>query len=314
MSGLSNEALDYTLASVTRRVPEILAGSRLDRALAQMFPEHSRNRLQKWLREGWVRLNSRAAKPKQKIWGGERVEICPRADPADMAHRAERIALDVIHEDDDILVINKPAGLVVHPGSGNWRGTLLNALLHHCAKLSKLPRAGIVHRLDKDTSGLLVVAKTLRAQTDLVRQLQARTVKREYLAVVRGRVAAGGEVSAPVGRDPRNRVRMAVVQTGRPALTRYRVARRFADATLLECSLATGRTHQIRVHMQALGHPLLGDPVYGGGRRFRLQSPSISRQALHAARLEFVHPVSGARMRFVAPVPKDFAALLDALE
>ena len=310
---MGNEALDYTLASVTRRVPEILAGSRLDRALAQMFPEHSRNRLQKWLREGWVRLNSRAAKPKQKIWGGERVEIRPRPDPADMAHRAERMALDVIHEDDDILVINKPAGLVVHPGSGNWRGTLLNALLHHCAKLSTLPRAGIVHRLDKDTSGLLVVAKTLRAQTDLVRQLQTRTVKREYLAVVRGRVAAGGEVSAPVGRDPHNRVRMAVVQTGRPALTRYKVARRFADATLLECSLATGRTHQIRVHMQALGHPLLGDPVYGG-RRFRSQSPAIGRQALHAARLEFVHPVSGVRMRFVAPPPKDFAALLDALE
>ncbi|HEY7674930.1 MAG TPA: 23S rRNA pseudouridine(1911/1915/1917) synthase RluD [Burkholderiales bacterium] len=314
MPDCANEALDYTLASVTRRVPEILAGSRLDRALAQMFPEHSRSRLQKWLREGWVRLNSRAAKPKQKIWGGERVEIRPQAEPADTAHRAERMALDVIHEDDDILVLNKPAGLVVHPGSGNWRGTLLNALLHHCTKLSALPRAGIVHRLDKDTSGLLVVAKTLRAQTDLIRQLQARTVKREYLAVVRGRVAAGGEMSAPVGRDPRNRVRMAVVQTGRPALTRYKVARRFADATLLECSLATGRTHQIRVHMQALGHPLLGDPVYGGGRRSRLHSLPIGRQALHASRLEFVHPVSGARMRFVAPVPKDFAALLDALE
>ena len=314
MPDCANEALDYTLASVTRRVPEILAGSRLDRALAQMFPEHSRSRLQKWLREGWVRLNSRAAKPKQKIWGGERVEIRPQAEPADTAHRAERMALDVIHEDDDILVLNKPAGLVVHPGSGNWRGTLLNALLHHCTKLSALPRAGIVHRLDKDTSGLLVVAKTLRAQTDLIRQLQARTVKREYLAVVRGRVAAGGEMSAPVGRDPRNRVRMAVVQTGRPALTRYKVARRFADATLLECSLATGRTHQIRVHMQALGHPLLGDPVYGGGRRSRLHSLPICRQALHASRLEFVHPVSGARMRFVAPVPDDFAALLDALE
>jgi len=314
MSDLANEALDYTLASVTRRVPEILAGSRLDRALAQMFPEHSRSRLQKWLREGWVRLDSRAAKPKQKIWGGERVEIRPQADSAETAHRAENIALDVIHEDDAILVINKPAGLVVHPGSGNWRGTLLNALLHHCPKLSALPRAGIVHRLDKDTSGLLVVAKTPEAQTDLVRQLQARTVKREYLAVVRGKVAAGGEVSAPVGRDPRSRVRMAVVQTGRPALTRYKVVRRFAEATLLECSLATGRTHQIRVHMQALGHPLLGDPVYGGGRKSGSQPPLIGRQALHAARLEFVHPVSGARMHFVAPAPKDFVTLLGALE
>ena len=313
MSDSANEALDYTLANVRRRVPEILAGSRLDRALAQMFPEHSRNRLQRWLREGWVRLNSRAAKPKQKIWGGECVEIRLQADPAETAHRAERMALDVIHEDEAILVINKPAGLVVHPGSGNWRGTLLNALLHHCAKLSELPRAGIVHRLDKDTSGLLVVAKTPQAQTDLVRQLQARTVKREYLAVVRGRVPSDGEVSAPVGRDPRNRVRMAVVKTGRLALTRYKVSKRFAHATLLECSLATGRTHQIRVHLQTLGHPLLGDPVYGGGRSFRSRPPPIGRQALHAARLEFVHPVSGARMRFVAPLPKDFAALLDAL-
>jgi len=314
MSEVANEALDYTLASVTRRVPEFLAGSRLDQALARMFPEHSRSRLQKWLREGWVRLDSRAAKPKQRIWGGESVEVRPQAGSRETAHRAERIALDVIHEDDAILVINKPAGLVVHPGSGNWQGTLLNALLHHCPKLSALPRAGIVHRLDKDTSGLLVVAKTLEAQTDLVRQLQARTVKREYFAVVRGKVAAGGEVSAPVGRDPRNRVRMAVVPAGRPALTRYKVVRRFADATLLECSLATGRTHQIRVHMRSLGHPLLGDSVYGGRAKPGSRAPLIGRQALHAARLEFAHPLSGARMRFAAPAPKDLAMLLDTLE
>ncbi len=310
----ADKAVDYTLATVARRVPDFLAGARLDRALAQMFPEHSRSRLQKWLREGCVHLDSSAAKPKQKIWGGELVEISPRPDSADTVHRAESIALDVVYEDEDVLVINKPAGLVVHPGNGNWRGTLLNALLHHCASLSDLPRAGIVHRLDKDTSGLLVVAKTLQAQTDLVRQLQARTVKRDYLAVVHGVVTDAGEVEAPVGRDPRSRTRMAVVRTGKPALTRYKVIRRFAGATLLECSLATGRTHQIRVHMQSLGHPLLGDPVYGGSRGQASRLAPIRRQALHAVRLEFAHPVSGARKRFNAPPPQDIAALLAVLE
>ncbi len=279
-----------------------------------MFPEHSRNRLQKWLREGLVSLDSHAAKPKQKIWGGERVEIRPQPDHAETAFRAERMALEIVHEDDDILVINKPAGLVVHPGTGNWRGTMLNALLHHSPRLAAVPRAGIVHRLDKDTSGLLVVAKTLQAQTDLVRQLQARTVKREYLAVVYGVIKASGEVLAPVGRDPRSRTRMAVVATGRPALTRYKVVKRYADATLLECSLSTGRTHQIRVHMQSLGHPLLGDAIYRGKRSRGALAAPIRRQALHAVRLEFLHPVSGVRRRFVAPPPADFQALLGTLE
>ncbi len=314
MMDRADEGGNYTVGSVTRRVPETLAGLRLDKALARMFPEHSRNRLQKWLREGHVSLDSRAAKPKQKIWGGERVDIRAQAGPAETAFRAERIALDIVHEDEAVLVINKPAGLVVHPGSGNWQGTLLNALLHHSPQLAAIPRAGIVHRLDKGTSGLLVVAKTLRAQTDLVRQLQARTVKREYLAVAQGVVRSDGEIAAPVGRDPRNRVRMAVVSGGRPALTRYKVARRFADASLLECSLATGRTHQIRVHMQSLGHPLLGDPTYRGKRRGKSQAVQLRRQALHAVRLEFSHPVSGARRRFTAPLPEDFQALLDSLE
>ena len=302
---------NYTLAGEAKRVPETLAGLRLDKALARMFPEHSRNRLQRWLSDGHVSLDSLAATPKQKIWGGERVEIRPEPDPSQGPHRPERIALDIVHEDDDILVINKPAGLVVHPGNGNWKGTLLNALLHHAPQLAALPRAGIVHRLDKDTSGLLVVAKTPTAQTDLVRQLQARTVKREYLALVHGAVRGAGEVSAPVGRDPRNRTRMAVVAAGRHALTRYRVTRRFADASLLECSLETGRTHQIRVHMQSLGHPLVGDPLYrgrGSGGRARL-----ARQALHAARLEFLHLAFGAPRSFAAPLPADFRALLDSL-
>ena len=305
---------NYTLGGVTRRVPETLAGLRLDKALARMFPEHSRNRLQKWLRDGHVRLDSRAARPKQKIWGGERIELHAQPDPTETAFRAEPIALEIVYEDEELLVINKPAGLVVHPGTGNWQGTLLNALLHHAPQLAAIPRAGIVHRLDKDTSGLLVVAKTLRAQTELVRQIQARTVKREYLAVVHGVVRQDGEVAAPVGRDPRSRTRMAVVGTGRPSLTRYKVARRFADATLLECSLATGRTHQIRVHMQSLGHPLVGDPVYGGKRRGESKAIGLRRQALHAARLEFSHPISGARRRFTAPPPADLRALLDSLE
>jgi 23S rRNA pseudouridine1911/1915/1917 synthase len=308
----SEETANYSVAGVTRRVPETLAGLRLDKALARMFPEHSRNRLQRWLKDGHVSLDSRSAKPKQKIWGGERIEVRPQSGPAETAHRPERMALDVVHEDDQVLVINKPAGLVVHPGSGNWKGTLLNALLHHSPQLAAIPRAGIVHRLDKDTSGLLVVAKTLRAQTDLVRQLQARTVKREYLALVHGAVRAGGEVSAPVGRDPRNRTRMAVVPAGRSARTRYRVVKRFAHASLLECSLDTGRTHQIRVHMQALGHPLVGDSVYRGGRRSDA-GPALGRQALHAARLEFAHPASGARRRFEAPLPEDFRSLLASL-
>jgi len=310
----ANRAENYTVAGVTRRVPETLAGLRLDKALARMFPEHSRSRLQKWLRDGRVRLDSRAARPKQKIWGGERIELHPQADPTETAFRAEPIALEIVYEDEELLVINKPAGLVVHPGTGNWQGTLLNALLHHAPQLAAIPRAGIVHRLDKDTSGLLVVAKTLRAQTELVRQIQARTVKRDYLAVVHGVVRLDGEIAAPVGRDPRSRTRMAVVGTGRPALTRYKVAKRFADTTLLECSLATGRTHQIRVHMQSLGHPLVGDPVYGGKHRGGPKTIGLRRQALHAARLEFSHPISGARRRFTAPPPEDLQALLEALE
>ena len=312
--GPADRAENYTLGGVTRRVPETLAGLRLDKALARMFPEHSRNRLQKWLRDGHVRLDSHAARPKQKIWGGEHIELHPQADPADTTFRAEPIALEIVHEDEDLLVINKPAGLVVHPGSGNWQGTLLNALLYHAPQLAAIPRAGIVHRLDKDTSGLLVVAKTLRAQTELVRQIQARTVKRDYLAVVHGVVRLDGEVAAPIGRDPRSRTRMAVVGTGRPALTRYKVAKRFADATLLECSLSTGRTHQIRVHMQSLGHPLVGDPVYRGKRRGESKLTVLRRQALHAVRLEFSHPVSGVRRRFTAPPPEDLRVLLDSLE
>ena len=232
----------------------------------------------------------------------------------DAADAAEAIALDIVHEDAALLVLNKPAGLVVHPGSGNWQGTLLNGLLHHHPPLAGIPRAGIVHRLDKDTSGLLVVAKTLEAQTDLVRQLQARTVVRKYLALVYGEVARDGKVDAPIGRHLTQRTRMAVTEHGRAARTHYRVLERYAKATLLECSLDTGRTHQIRVHLQAIGHPLVGDPVYRAGRG-AAPGPlaSFKRQALHAYRLGLVHPASGAAMQWEVPLPADMRALLDTL-
>jgi 23S rRNA pseudouridine1911/1915/1917 synthase len=303
-------------ADVVRTVPHELAGQRLDQALANMFPEHSRSRLQAWLRDGHIRLDARAAKPKQKIWGGEEVRLAPQPVPSELAHRAEDIDLRVVYEDTSVMVIDKPAGLVVHPGSGNWQGTMLNALLHHAPELAGVPRAGIVHRLDKETSGLLAVARTLQAQTDLVRQLQARSVKRDYLAFVHGRVPREGSVEEPIGRDARVRTRMAVTGRGKPALTHYRVRQRFDDATLLECSLATGRTHQIRVHMQSIGHPLLGDPVYrlAGRRRGNPALDSIGRQALHAWRLAFVHPASGKLLQFESPLPADMRDLLDLLE
>ena len=280
-----------------------------------MFPEHSRSRLQAWLREGHVRLDAASAKAKRKVWGGEEVRISAPPDARELAHRAEAIALPIVHEDASLLVIDKPAGLVVHPGSGNWQGTLLNALLHHEPALAAVPRAGIVHRLDKDTSGLLVVAKTLASQTDLVRQMQARSVKRQYLALVYGTVAKAGAVEAPIGRDPRVRTRMAVSGKGKAALTHYRVRERYAGATLIECSLSTGRTHQIRVHMQAIGHPLVGDPVYRAARRDACApaAQKFTRQALHAWRLAFMHPVTGREMQFESPLPGDFAQLLRAL-
>ena len=304
-------------------MPAELAGLRLDQALARMFPEHSRSRLAAWLRDGHVLVEAAMAKPRQKIWGGELVTVL-EPPPAEAGAAAEDMALCIVHEDAYVLVLDKPAGLVVHPGAGNWSGTLMNALLHHAPQLAGVPRAGIVHRLDKDTSGLLVVAKTLEAQTDLVRQLQARSVKREYLALAHGVVRGDGKVDAPVGRDPHNRLRMSVNSGsgGKEARTSYRVIERFFGATLLECSLDTGRTHQIRVHMQSLGHPLVGDPVYRAGRpqlrpagadEAAAVMAAFVRQALHAARLAFIHPDGGAPMSFEAPLPADFAALLAAL-
>ena len=296
-------------------VPAECAGWRLDAALARLFPEHSRSRLQSWLKDGLIRVDGAALPAKCKVHGGERVEFAvDQPVAAGPTGAAEDIPLDVIYEDDQLIVIDKPAGLVVHPGNGQPSGTLLNALLHHAPALAEIPRAGIVHRLDKDTSGLLVVAKTLTAQTDLVRQLQARTVKRHYLALALGIVAGDGTVDAPMGRHAVQRTKMAVVRSGgKEARTHYAVRERFAKCTLLECRLETGRTHQIRVHLASIKHPLAGDPTYGRAKSGDARLDAFPRQALHAWRLALRHPVGGAEMHWESPLPDDFARLLESL-
>ncbi len=281
----------------------------MDQALARLFPSYSRNRLARWVRDGRIRIDGRVLAPRHKVGGGEAIELAPVPPEELLAHRGEDIPLDTVHEDDALLVVNKPAGLVVHPGSGNWRGTLLNALLHRAPALADVPRAGIVHRLDKDTSGLLVVAKTLAAQAHLVRQLQARSVKREYLAVVHGRPSHDGKVEAPIGRHPVNRTRMAVSARGRPAETHFQVLERYANAALLRCRLETGRTHQIRVHLGSLGHPLVGDPTYGR----RHSGIPFPRQALHAERLALVHPVTRETVSWQVDPPPDMQELIARL-
>ncbi len=305
----------------TAIVPPEHAGSRLDQVLAQLFSEFSRSRLQQWVKEGAVLVDGRVLRPRDKLLGGESITVNAAVEAVDEV-RPQAIALNVVYEDDAILVIDKPAGLVVHPGAGNPEGTLQNALLHHAPALAGVPRSGIVHRLDKATSGLMVAAKTLQAHKALVDQLQARTVKREYLALVNGTFTAGGRIEAPIGRHPRDRIRMAVVDTGREAVTHYRIQQRYQAHTLLLAALETGRTHQIRVHMAHIGHPLVGDPLYGG----RLQLPKgateavrealrgFRRQALHATRLALQHPASGEEMGWEAPPPDDMQVLLNTLE
>lgn len=302
-------------------IPDELAGARLDQALAQVFPQYSRSRLTQWIREGKVMVDGQAMKPKEAVAGGERVRVLADSMPAEATVAAEPIPLDIVYEDEALLVINKPAGLVTHPAAGNWAGTLQNALLHHAPELAGVPRAGIVHRLDKETSGLLVVARTLTAHKSLVEQLQARSVSRQYLALVHGPVVAGGTVEGNIGRHPVDRKRMAVVEGGKPAVTHYRVEARFAHHTLLRVSLETGRTHQIRVHMAHIQHPIVGDPVYGGRSRVpagaseTLQAAlrGFRRQALHATRLELEHPVTGEPIAWEAPLPEDMQALVDLL-
>jgi len=303
-------------------IPQDLGGLRLDQALQKLMPEHSRSRLQSWIKAGAITLNQQAATSKLKVWGGERIEITPQVIPEENAFLAEDLPLDIIYEDDHLLVINKPAGLVVHPAAGNWQGTLLNALLYHVPQVKDLPRAGIVHRLDKDTTGLLVVAKTLAAQTGLVRQLQARTVKREYRAIVWGQIWRNGKVDQPIGRHPRSRTKMAVNRNGKPAVTQYEVLERFAVHTYLRCVLETGRTHQIRVHMQHLQAPMVGDPVYGMRGIIPLRAmtnplrhalPQFHRQALHAIKLGLIHPETGEAMEWQIELAQDMKALLEAM-
>ncbi len=294
------------------RVPPDCAGMRLDQALARMLPEHSRSRLKAWIDAGRVTVDGSAwdAKAPRRRRRARR-RRWPRRHAASVADAPQDIALDIAFEDAALIVLDKPAGLVVHPGSGNRDGTLLNALLHHHPALAAIPRAGIVHRLDKDTSGLMVVAKTVEAHTDLVRQLAARTVARNYLAVARGDLARAAIVDAPIGRHPTQRTTMAVVAKGKPARTHVSVVERFGAATLIRCTLETGRTHQIRVHLAAIGHPLIGDPAYGGRRAASV--PAFPRQALHAMHLGLVHPATRLAMTWDAPAPADLAALIKAL-
>ncbi|EGW22736.1 MULTISPECIES: 23S rRNA pseudouridine(1911/1915/1917) synthase RluD [Methylobacter] len=308
------------MTRLTEEVPFEMAGMRLDQVLAELFADYSRSKLQSWVKSGRVQVNGLTLKPRDKLVGGETIALDAEAEIVITAE-PEPIPLEIIFEDESLLIVNKPAGLVVHPAIGNWNGTLLNALLNHDSSLETLPRAGIVHRIDKETSGLLMVAKTLQAHNSLTQQLQDRDITREYLAITRGRMTAGGTVDEPIGRHPTDRKRYAVRENGKHAVTHYRVGQRFTRHTLVQVKLETGRTHQIRVHMAHIRFPLLGDQVYGG----RFQMPpdcseqlekelrSFKRQALHAAKLGLQHPVTDEYLEWEQPLPEDMIRLLEAL-
>ena len=303
-------------------VPESCLGKRLDQTLAQMFPDYSRSRLKDWILAGSVTVNGEVqTRAREKMYGGEIIAINAEVE-AEVRFEPQDIPLNIVYEDDDILVINKPADLVVHPGAGNPDGTVLNALLNHCPELEIVPRAGIVHRLDKDTTGLMVVAKTIAAQTNLVDALQRREITREYEAVANGIMTAGGVVDEPIGRHATKRTHMAVTFSGRPSVTHYRVMEKYRLHTRLRLRLETGRTHQIRVHMAHISHPLVGDPVYGGRPRppknatpeLLTMLRSFKRQALHAAMLSLYHPITGELMTWHADLPEDFVELVQLLQ
>ncbi|MGO9934267.1 MAG: 23S rRNA pseudouridine(1911/1915/1917) synthase RluD [Steroidobacteraceae bacterium] len=302
-------------------IPAELAGKRLDSALARLLPQHSRTRIKGWIEDGAVRVGRQRCKPRDIVAAGSQVRVQMTSDPPHSQVLPETIALRLVHEDRDLLVVDKPAGMVVHPGAGNPRHTLQNALLGLDLKLAALPRAGLIHRLDKDTSGLLVVARNAQAQTSLSRQLMGRTMTREYLALCAGVMTGGGTIDAPIGRNRSNRLRMAVRESGRRAVTHYRVLERFRAHTCISVKLETGRTHQIRLHLSHLKYPIVGDPVYGGrfapprdaARSFLATLRAFKRQALHAASLSFDHPRTGERLALQSPVPEDFRHLLLAL-
>jgi 23S rRNA pseudouridine1911/1915/1917 synthase len=302
-------------------VPAEFAGVRADQALARLFPAYSRSQLSRWLRSGYISVDGAAARPRTKLRGGECLELTPPPAPVE-PWPAQALPLAIVYADPDILVIDKPVGLVVHPGAGNPDHTLVNALIAHDAALGAVPRAGIVHRLDKDTSGLMVVARNLVSHTQLVRALKLRAVTRTYEAIVHGAMVAGVTVDAPIGRDPRVRTRMAVVSQGRPARSHVRIVRRFRAHTHVRVRLETGRTHQIRVHLAHVGHAIVGDPAYGGrgrglagaGAALGSALRSFGRQALHATRLEFQHPTRGTALAFDSPLPEDMRLLLHLLD
>jgi 23S rRNA pseudouridine1911/1915/1917 synthase len=307
---------------LTATVAESQLGQRLDQALAELFPDYSRSRIKDWILEQRVQVNGKTiAKPKEKVLGGEAIAIDAQIEEEER-WIAQDIALDIVYEDNDILVINKPRDLVVHPGSGNPDGTVLNALLHHYPEIINVPRCGIVHRLDKDTTGLMVVAKNVPAQTHLVESLQAREITREYEAVAIGTMTAGGMVSEPISRHPTKRTHMAVHPMGKPAVTHYRVMEHFRAHTRLRLRLETGRTHQIRVHMAHINHPLVGDQLYGGRPRppkgasdaFISVLREFDRQALHATMLRLYHPITGIEMEWHAEIPQDMVDLIAALK
>lgn len=303
-------------------VPDAAAGQRLDKALAELFPDYSRSRLQEWIQSGQVLVNNRLARTKDKVMGGEKITIEATLPDQTTEWVAQKIDLPIMYEDDDILIINKPVGMVVHPAAGNHQNTMANALLDYLPQLSQLPRAGLIHRLDKETSGLLIVAKTLLAQTYLVTELQARKIHREYIAVVNGVLISGGTINEPIARHTKYRQRRAVSAGGKPAVTHYRIIERFKAHTLLKIILETGRTHQIRVHMSHAGYPLVGDKTYGA-RPIIPQGASqelidcirgFKHQALHAKRLSFIHPVTKKEVEFQAPVPEAITTLIEYLK
>ena len=301
-------------------VPPELSDHRLDQAAAALMPEHSRSRLQGWIRSGELRVNGEVRKPRDRVLVDDHIVISARI-AAEVSWQPEPMALDLLYEDEHLLVINKPSGLVVHPAAGHDSGTLVNALLNHAPELERIPRAGIVHRLDKDTTGAMVVARSLEAHTSLVEQLQARTMGREYEALCQGGFTGGGRVEAPIGRHPVQRKKMAVVADGKPAVTHYRLLERLSGFSLLRCRLESGRTHQIRVHMAHIHHPILGDATYGGRTRYppgadeniKKVIEGFRRQALHARTLQLLHPTTGEPCEWQAPLPRDMTRLLDEI-